>query len=124
MTPAAATASTSPAGAWRGLKLGLWQRDINVRWCIQRNYTPYEGDGAFLAPATERTKRLWKRLEALFVEERKRGVLRAIYNDAGNSVRATKAIEYIADQLRANVFGSGKSGSTADTGDRAAAAAS
>jgi glutaminase len=29
-------------------------------------------------------------------------------NDAGNSVRAAKAIEYIAEQLGANVFGSGR----------------
>jgi len=29
-------------------------------------------------------------------------------NDAGNSVRAAKTIEYIADQLGANVFGSGR----------------
>ncbi|HXZ25592.1 MAG TPA: glutaminase A [Nitrospiria bacterium] len=29
-------------------------------------------------------------------------------NDAGNSVRAAKAIEYITDQLGANVFGSGR----------------
>ena len=61
--------------AWRGFKPGLWQRDINVRWFLQQNYTPYEGDGSFLAPATERTKRIWKKLEALFVEERKKGVL-------------------------------------------------
>jgi formate C-acetyltransferase len=61
--------------AWRGFKPGLWQRDINVRWFIQQNYTPYEGDGAFLAPATERTQRIWKKLENLFVEERKKGVL-------------------------------------------------
>jgi formate C-acetyltransferase len=61
--------------AWRGFKPGLWQRDINVRWFLQQNYTPYEGDGAFLAPATERTKRIWKKLEAMFVEERKKGVL-------------------------------------------------
>jgi formate C-acetyltransferase len=61
--------------AWRGFKPGLWQRDINVRWFIQQNYTPYEGDGKFLAPATERTRRIWKKLEDLFVEERKKGVL-------------------------------------------------
>jgi formate C-acetyltransferase len=60
---------------WRGFKPGLWQRDINVRWFLQQNYTPYNGDGAFLAPATDRTKRIWKKLEALFVEERKKGVL-------------------------------------------------
>src|SRR6185436_13325971 len=38
-------------------------------------YTPYDGDGQFLAPATERTKGIWKKLEALFVEERKKSVL-------------------------------------------------
>src|SRR5262249_40217536 len=29
-------------------------------------------------------------------------------NEAGNSVRAMKAIEYVSDQLGANVFGSGR----------------
>jgi formate C-acetyltransferase len=61
--------------AWRGFKPGLWQRDINVRWFLQNNYTPYEGDASFLAPATERTKGIWKKLEDLFVEERKKSVL-------------------------------------------------
>ena len=75
MTSSEAAASAAQPDAWRGFQPGLWQRDINVRWFIQRNYTPYEGDGAFLAPATERTKRLWKRLEEMFVEERKKGVL-------------------------------------------------
>src|SRR3974377_2026953 len=67
--------STATADAWRGFKPGLWQRDVNVRWFIQQNYTPYDGDEKFLAPATERTKRIWKKLEDLFVEERKKGVL-------------------------------------------------
>jgi formate C-acetyltransferase len=61
--------------AWRGFKTGLWQRDINVRWFLQQNFGLYEGDGAFLAPPTERTKRIWKKLEEMFVEERKKGVL-------------------------------------------------
>ena len=61
--------------AWRNFKPGLWQRDVNVRWFLQTNYTPYDGDGAFLAPATERTKGIWKKLEALFVVERKKSVL-------------------------------------------------
>ena len=60
---------------WRGFRLGLWEDEINVRDFIQQNYTPYEGDGAFLAKATERTKRLWDQLNELFVEERKKGVL-------------------------------------------------
>ena len=67
--------SVSNADAWRGFTPGLWQRDVNVRWFLQQNYTPYDGDEKFLAPATERTKGIWKKLEALFVEERKKGVL-------------------------------------------------
>src|SRR5688572_20060346 len=67
--------TAEPKSPWRGFKPGLWQRDVNVRWFIQQNYTPYEGDGKFLAPPTERTRRLWKKLEDLFVEERKKGVL-------------------------------------------------
>ena len=64
--------ATSP---WRGFKTGLWQKEINVRDFIQQNYEPHEGDNSFLAPATERTKKLWNRLNELFVEERKKGVL-------------------------------------------------
>jgi formate C-acetyltransferase len=72
---AAAIAEPDTKEAWRGFKPGLWQRDINVRWFLQQNYTPYEGDASFLAPATERTKHIWKKLEDLFVEERKKSVL-------------------------------------------------
>ena len=75
MTPKEVEQSKKNENAWRGFKPGLWQRDVNVRWFIQQNYTPYEGDGKFLAPATERTKRIWKKLQDLFVEERKKGVL-------------------------------------------------
>jgi formate C-acetyltransferase len=60
---------------WQGFKTGLWQKEINVRDFIQQNYQPYEGDEAFLAPATARTKKLWNRLNELFVEERKKAVL-------------------------------------------------
>ena len=60
---------------WQGFKTGLWQKEVNVRDFIQQNYQPYEGDGSFLAPATARTKNLWNRLNELFVEERKKGVL-------------------------------------------------
>jgi len=65
-------AITSP---WQGFKTGLWQKEINVRDFIQQNYDPYEGDESFLAPPTERTKNLWKRLNQLFLEERRKGVL-------------------------------------------------
>src|SRR3954452_18668006 len=61
--------------AWDGFQPGIWQKEINVRDFIQQNYEPYEGDESFLASATDRTKQLWGRLNGLFVEERKKGVL-------------------------------------------------
>src|SRR5678815_690367 len=60
---------------WEGFNIGLWQNEINVRDFIQQNYTPYEGNESFLAPATERTKKIWRQLSELFLEERKKGVL-------------------------------------------------
>jgi formate C-acetyltransferase len=61
--------------AWRGFAPGVWQTRVNVREFIQRNYTPYEGDGKFLAGATERTKRMWKTLQPLLAKEREKGIL-------------------------------------------------
>jgi formate C-acetyltransferase len=61
--------------AWRGFAPGKWQSQVNVREFIQRNYTPYEEDGAFLQGATQRTKDLWQKLQPLLEEERKKEVL-------------------------------------------------
>ncbi|HET6177214.1 MAG TPA: formate C-acetyltransferase [Candidatus Sulfotelmatobacter sp.] len=60
---------------WSGFHTGLWQKEINVRDFIQQNYTLYDGDESFLASATDRTKKIWAKLNELFLEERKRGVL-------------------------------------------------
>jgi len=60
---------------WAGFNIGLWQSEINVRDFIQQNYEQYEGDESFLAPATDRTKKIWDQLNKLFVEERRKGVL-------------------------------------------------
>jgi len=43
---------------WNGFAGGVWQEEINVRDFIQKNYSQYAGDGAFLATATERTKKI------------------------------------------------------------------
>ena len=59
---------------WEGFVPGKWCNDeINVRDFIQRNYTPYEGDGSFLAPATEATKKLWDIICDLSKKERESG---------------------------------------------------
>ncbi|MFD8483986.1 formate C-acetyltransferase [Kitasatospora sp. NPDC059673] len=63
------------SGAWDGFKGGLWRDAIDVRDFIQQNYTPYEGDAAFLAGPTARTAAVWKRITDLFPEERAKGVL-------------------------------------------------
>ncbi|MGL5187447.1 MAG: formate C-acetyltransferase [Plesiomonas shigelloides] len=47
------------ANAWEGFASGEWQHAVDVRDFIQKNYTPYEGDEAFLAGATEATTKLW-----------------------------------------------------------------
>ena len=39
---------------------GKWQKEINVRDFIQRNYTQNDGDSSFLAGPTEATKKLWE----------------------------------------------------------------
>ena len=59
---------------WEGFVPGKWCSDeIDVRDFIQKNYTPYEGDDAFLAPATEATKTLWAQIMDLSKQEREAG---------------------------------------------------
>jgi len=48
--------------AWHGFSAGNWQNEVNVRDFIQKNYTPYEGDEAFLAGATQATSTLWDKV--------------------------------------------------------------
>ena len=75
VTTVPATSTAEATSPWRGFRTGLWQKEINVRDFIQQNYEPYDGDGRFLAPATARTQKIWDTLKALFIEERKKGVL-------------------------------------------------
>ncbi|MFE1288503.1 formate C-acetyltransferase [Streptomyces sp. NPDC058751] len=63
------------AEAWQGFEGTSWRERIDVRDFIQANYTPYEGDAAFLAGPTDRTRAVWGTVSALFPEERARGIL-------------------------------------------------
>lgn len=65
--------------AWEGFVPGKWSdNEVNVRDFIQRNYTPYEGDGAFLEGPTEATRKLWEEILDLSAKERAAGgVLKA-----------------------------------------------
>lgn len=59
--------------AWRSFQGGAWEREINVRDFIQKNYTPYDGDASFLADPTEDTQMLWKQVLELSRQEREAG---------------------------------------------------
>ena len=58
---------------WTGFTGGKWEKEINVRDFIQKNYTPYDGDASFLAGPTEATKALWEQVMDLSAQEREHG---------------------------------------------------
>ena len=58
---------------WDSFTPGVWQKEINVRDFIQKNYTPYEGDESFLSGPTEDTKALWAQVMELSRQEREKG---------------------------------------------------
>ncbi|MGQ4483772.1 formate C-acetyltransferase [Streptomyces sp. SAS_276] len=70
-----AVAGTRASQAWRDFAGTSWRDRVDVRDFIQANYTPYEGDGAFLTGPTDRTQAVWRKVSALFPEERRKGVL-------------------------------------------------
>ena len=59
---------------WISFNKGNWTKEIDVRDFIQKNYTPYDGDDAFLAGPTKATQTLWEQVMELTKQE-KGGVL-------------------------------------------------
>ncbi len=74
MSTTATPVSTTTPAQWTGFVPGPWTDTIDVRDFIQRNYTPYDGDAAFLAGPTAKTLGIWDTLEKKFlsVERAKR----------------------------------------------------
>ena len=60
---------------WKNFNHGQWEKNINVRDFIQKNYTPYLGDSKFLAPETEKTSKLWNKILSLYEREKEKEVL-------------------------------------------------
>lgn len=58
---------------WSSFQGGIWEKEIDVRDFVQKNYTPYDGDEAFLCGPTQSTKDLWQQVLALTEEERSKG---------------------------------------------------
>ncbi|WP_073050416.1 formate C-acetyltransferase [Dethiosulfatibacter aminovorans] len=65
---------------WNEFEKGAWTNEINVRDFIQKNYSPYTGDESFLAGKSEKTAKLFAKVEELLKEEQKRGIY-DIYTD-------------------------------------------
>lgn len=77
---------------WFGFVPGKWSDgEIDVRDFIQRNYSPYDGDGSFLAPATENTIKLWAEICNLSKKERAAGGVLAADTKIVSSVNGHEA---------------------------------
>ncbi len=61
--------------AWESFKAGKWQTQVDVADFIKSNVTSYEGDSSFLAPATDRTKKIWDDVLELMKKETANGGL-------------------------------------------------
>ncbi|MCM3767862.1 formate C-acetyltransferase [Neobacillus niacini] len=58
---------------WKGFTKGVWQKEVNVRDFILKNFIPFEGDDSFLAGATDATNKLWDQVMDLTKQEREKG---------------------------------------------------
>lgn len=72
--------------AWKGFITGVWDKAIDVRDFIQRNYNPYVGDDSFLAGPTDRTLKLWQEVLRLYEEEKEKGGVIDADTDIATSV--------------------------------------
>ncbi|MFA5356250.1 MAG: formate C-acetyltransferase [Candidatus Omnitrophota bacterium] len=79
-------------------KRGRWDKTIDVRDFINRNYTPYDGDSSFLKGPTARTKALWDKCLKLFEEENKRGGVYDIDTETVSTITSHKP-GYIDEKL-------------------------
>lgn len=85
--------------AWRGFKTGEWNKEIDVRDFIQRNYTPYDGDESFLAGPTEATDKLWGYLQKLQKEARAKDGVLDMETKVVSDITAYGAA-YMSDELK------------------------
>ncbi len=84
---------------WKGFKGRIWKDEIDTRDFIQNNYTPYDGDHAFLAGPTEATDKLWGALQALQKEERAKGGVLDMDTDVVSTI-TSHAPGYISEELK------------------------
>ena len=76
---------------WKDFNGGEWEKEINVRDFIQKNYTPYEGNEDFLVSATEKTKKLWNEVLELYKKEKENGGVLDISDDIVSTITSHDA---------------------------------
>ncbi|MBP3596265.1 MAG: formate C-acetyltransferase [Clostridia bacterium] len=76
---------------WKDFNGGEWEKEINVRDFIQKNYTPYEGNEDFLVSATEKTKKLWNEVLELYKKEKENGGVLDISADIVSTITSHDA---------------------------------
>ncbi|MDD7739713.1 MAG: formate C-acetyltransferase [Fusicatenibacter sp.] len=84
---------------WNGFSGRLWKEGVDVRDFIQNNYTPYDGDAAFLEGPTEATDRLWGKLQELQKAERAKGGVLDMETEVVSGITAYGAA-YIDDDMK------------------------
>ena len=72
--------------AWEEFTGVKWKRHVNVRDFIQANYTPYDGDDAFLEGPTQNTSALWDQVMDLDRQEIEAGGVLAMDTEVVSSV--------------------------------------
>lgn len=73
---------------WQGFKGTHWVDEIDVRDFVQNNFTQYNGDESFLAPATANTDKLWGILQDLQKQERAKGGVLDMETEIVSSITA------------------------------------
>ncbi len=58
---------------WKNFTTGTWNKEVNVRDFILKNFKPYEGDDSFLVGPTQATTALWDQVMDLTAKERENG---------------------------------------------------
>ncbi len=76
---------------WEGFTPGVWCQSVNVRDFIQSNFTQYDGNEEFLAPATDATKKLWDMVMDLSKKEREAGGVLDMDTDIVSTITSHKA---------------------------------
>ena len=76
---------------WNNFNKGDWQKEINVRNFIQKNYTPYEGDSSFLVGPSENTKKLWDEVLELYKKEKENGGVLAVDAETASTISSHEA---------------------------------